>query len=401
MIAINQYLESITIDEIEKDPYPLYARLRKEAPVAYVPALQCWLVTRWDDVQTVTKSADLFTANSPGSPVSIAFGDPAIIQCDGQEHSNLRNGIAPHYLPAKVKAYIDELVAPIAEDAINAFAGQVNVDLMSAYFEPISVQCLAKTFGLKNVDTETLRSWFHGLAMGAINFGADPERARLCEETIADINLALDPIFTRIRQEHDHTPLSHMLRSGMPEEQIRSREEIMPSVLVTLLGGMQEPGHAAATTLFALLNERQFFTAVKQNEDEYLPAAISEGLRWMAPIGTQVRTAVTAVELGGVTIPAGATVSAVLSSACHDESKYTDPARFDLYRQQGGHAAFGFGHHFCAGRWFAQAQIELALSILITRFPDMRLEDPAGVEFFGWEFRAPQTLQVNLGLKSI
>lgn len=396
MIPIDQYLESITIEEIERDPYPLYARLRKEAPVAYVPALQCWLVTRWEDVQTVTKSPELFTARSPGSPVSIAFGESAIIQCDGETHTHLRNGVAPHYLPGKVKAYIEELVTPIAAEAIDSFSTDGPVDLMSAYFEPISVQCLARTFGLEGVETETLRNWFHGLAMGAINFGSDPERARLCEETISEINRALDPIFSRIEIEHDHTPLSHMLRSGAPEGEVRRREDIMPSVLVTLLGGMQEPGHAAGTTLYALLKDQSFFEAVKLKLDQQLPKAIAEGLRWVAPIGTQVRTALVDVELGGATIPAGAVVSAVLASACHDESRYSNPESFELFREQGGHAAFGFGHHFCVGRWFAQAQIELALSILISRFPDMRLVDPEGVDFFGWEFRAPQTLLVEL-----
>ena len=255
MTDLSDYLNAITIDEIEADPYPLYRRLRQEAPVAYVPALNSWLVTRWGDVQTVTKSPARFTAQAPDPPVVIAFGDPAIIHCDGEIHGHLRGGIAPHYLPATVKSYIDDLVTPIATEALDSLAGQASTDLLATYFEPISVQSLARSFGIRDASTETLREWFHGLALGAINFGRDPERARQCQATIDAINAALDPLFERLAHEHDHSPLSHLLRSGMPEGSLRRREDVMPTVLVTLLGGMQEPGHAAATTLYALLSE--------------------------------------------------------------------------------------------------------------------------------------------------
>lgn len=211
------FAESITIEDLENDPYPIYARLRQEAPVAYVPAVNCWLVTRWDHVQTVTKESELFTAEASESPVSIAFGYPPIIQCDGETHKSLRDGVAPHYLPGKVKTYIEDLVTPIVETAIEKFQATGKADLMADYFEPISVSSLARSFGLHDTNTETLRCWFHGLAEGAINFGNDPERARVCNEAIADVNAALDPIFERLEREHDNSPLSHMLRNGLPE----------------------------------------------------------------------------------------------------------------------------------------------------------------------------------------
>lgn len=393
MTALTDYLNTLTIDDIEADPYPLYARLRREAPVAWVPALNSWLVTRWADVQTVTKSNDRFTADAPDAPVVRAFGEPAIIHCDGDIHGHLRGGIAPHYLPAKVRAYIDALVTPIADDALDALGTDTETDLLAAYFEPISVQSLARSFGLDSVSTETLRAWFHGLALGAINFGRDPERARQCQETIHAINSALDPVFERLTHEHDESPLSHLLRMGVPDGTLRPRDEVMPTVLVTLLGGMQEPGHAAATTLYALMAEPALLDAVRADRS-LLPDAIDEGLRWVAPIGTQVRTAVTDTELNGVTLRAGESVSAVIASACHDETRFAEPERFDLYRTDGGHAAFGFGSHLCVGKWFAKAQVEIALNRLLDRYPGLALN--GDVQFRGWEFRAPQALPVTL-----
>ena len=76
---MGSFLESITVEDLETDPYPIYARLRREAPVAYVPAVNSWLATRWDDVAAIGKDPDLFSAEDPNAPVCVAFGMPAII----------------------------------------------------------------------------------------------------------------------------------------------------------------------------------------------------------------------------------------------------------------------------------------------------------------------------------
>ncbi|MGO4840896.1 cytochrome P450, partial [Rhizobiaceae sp. 2RAB30] len=102
------------------------------------------------------------------------------------------------------------------------------------------------------------------------------------------------------------------------------------------------------------------------------------------------------VELGGTLIPAGAPVAALVSSASRDEERFSDPDRFDIHRDEGNHAAFGFGHHFCSGRFFAREQMCLAVRLLLDRFPGLRLAGDEPV-FRGWEFRAPTALHVTLG----
>jgi len=135
--------------------------------------------------------------------------------------------------------------------------------------------------------------------------------------------------------------------------------------------------------------------AVVANLDGLLPKAVDEGLRWVAPIGTQMRQATKDIELGGVTIPAGAPVASVLSSACRDEARYKDPDRFNIHRGETGHAAYGFGSHFCAGRWFAQRLIPHLLRPLLERLPDLKLVPERPPVFRGWEFRAPGSLWVR------
>ncbi len=390
------YAETLTVEEIEADAYAVYARLRAEEPVAYVPALNSWLVTKWDDVTRVTTDTDIFTAVDADAPVVRHFGDPAIIHVDGAQHRELRKGIAPHYAAAKVAEYIDAIVRPIARNCIAAFPENGEVDLLDAYFEPISALTLARTFGVMDADVGTLRRWFHGLAMGAINFGRDPERTAICDETKAEINAAFDPIFAALEAAPNDTPLSHLMYHGMPAGERRPRAYVMPTILVTLLGGMQEPGHGAATTLVGLLENPDQMRQVRADMDTQLKRAVTEGVRWVAPIGTQGRSPKQDVELCGVTIPAGAAVSAVIGSANRDEDVFPNAEAFDMNRTAKQVATFGFGPHFCAGKWMSLAQMELALRILLEEFSQITLDPAKPHDFVGWEFRAPTRVCVKL-----
>ena len=361
------FTNRITVQDLEDDPYPLYARMRREAPVAFVPAVNIWLVTRWADVEHVAKSPELFTAHVKSSPIERTFGKPTILTTDGPVHKELRAGIDPKYKPKAVATYIEPLVRPIADEYLDALLAKGGGDLMAEYFEPISTLSLARSFGFEGIDMPTLRRWFYGLAQGAINLENDPERQKIGDAVSAEISEAADLIFDRLERTPDQSALSHMLHDGMPAGKTRPRALLLPTVKVTLLGGMQEPGHGAGSVLVGLLGNPDQMTDVQRDMDLLLPKAVDEGLRWVAPIGTQTRETTRAVELGGVTIPAGAAVGALVSSASRDEARFTDPDLFNIHRNEGPHAAFGFGPHFCSGRWFARDQMIVAVKVLLER----------------------------------
>jgi cytochrome P450 len=391
---------SVTVAELDRDPYPFYAHLRAHAPVAYVPAVNLWMATRWDDVEAVAKDADTFTAVVESSPVDRCFGQPTIITTDGPVHRELRRATDPKYRPARVNEYIEALVRPVAEDHAELVsrmaAAEGSVDLMTDYFEPISTLTLARSMGFTEVDMETLRRWFRGLAQGATNFENDPAKQAEGDATADEIRAYATRLFDVVETTPDDSALSHMLHDGMPDGQTRPREFLMPTILVTLLGGMQEPGHGAGSVLTGLLTHPDQLRAVQEDRADLLMAAVDEGLRWVAPIGTQTRQTTRDVEIGGVVVPAGEPIAAVVASACHDESRVARPERFDIFRTDGAPAAFGFGGHYCSGHWFARHQVRIALEVLLTRFPDIALVDGYEPSFVGWEFRAPTALPVTL-----
>ncbi|UVK55784.1 cytochrome P450 [Mesorhizobium sp. AR02] len=396
------FAENITVEALEADPYPIYAELRRSAPVAFVPSVNLWFVTRWKDVELVAKSPDTFSAivRAGVSPVERSFGKPTILTTDGETHKQLRQGVDPKYRPRTVAAYAGDLVRSIAEPYLDAIAERGSAELMADYFEPVSTLSLARSLGLADIDMPTLRRWFYGLAQGAINFEKDPKRQEIADAIGAEVGAAVTPTLERLVRAPDDSALSHMLHDGMPEGKTRHIDFLMPTIKVILLGGMQEPGHGAGSILVGLLRNPDQLRQVLDDPATFVPKAVDEGLRWVAPIGTQTRETTRAVEIGGATIPAGAPVAALVSSASRDESRFADPDRFDINRDEGNHAAFGFGHHFCSGRFFAREQMCLAVRLLLERFPDLSLVPGKEPVFRGWEFRAPTTLHVSFGAGS-
>ena len=169
----------------------------------------------------------------------------------------------------------------------------------------------------------------------------------------------------------------------------------MPSLKVILLGGMQEPGHGAGTVLFGLLTHPEQMATVRAGDEVELAAAIEEGMRWISPIGTQGRRTREPVELGGVELPAGEPVAAVIASANRDEARFERADEFDVSRERARLATFGFGRHFCSGHAFARHLERIALRELLERLPRLELDPAHEVPFSGWEFRAPRELRVR------
>ncbi|MCF8526120.1 MAG: cytochrome P450 [Candidatus Nanopelagicales bacterium] len=388
------FAESITVEDLERDPYPIYARLRREAPVAWVPSIGCWLVTRAAEVERVTTQTEIFTAEAPSSPVDRFFGGRTLMTMDGAEHLELRRTLDEKYRPRRVATYIDDLVQPLADRYVTTLMTKEphEAELVTEYFEPISVLALAQTLGLGHVPPQRLQEWFHGLSQGATNFEDDPTKSADNATACSDIESELRPLMAEWQAQPDDSAISSMIHHGCPAGQHREVDDLLPSIKVILLGGMQEPGHGAASCLAALFAHPEQMRWIKEHPDSW-DDVIHEALRWMAPIGTMQATTVQQTTLGGVTIPEGELISAVVSSACHDEELFDSPHVFDIHRPRTPNAAFGYGPHFCAGHAFARDVERISLRTLVEALPSLELTQP--VEFRGWEFRAPTAVHVR------
>jgi cytochrome P450 len=392
MSSIASFAESITVEDLERDPFPIYRRLRDEAPVCHVPAVGLTLVTRWDDVHHVALHPDLFTADVGASPLTRTLGQN-VLTLDGPAQKRIRATLDPPMRPKAVRGYAPGVIMPLAERHLAAIEPDGGAELMATYCEPVSVLALGAVMGLGDVDADTLRRWFGALALGGSNFEDDPEKQAVADAASREIDDQVMPLLDRLAEEPDGSVLSDMLHTEPPEGGRLSRAEVLSNLKLILLGGMQEPGHALGIALWALLTHPEALAEVRA-DPELLAGAVEEALRWHSPVGTQTRQVTQRTELAGVTLEPGTAIAAVLASANQDERHWEQPERFDIHRR-GAHAAFGLGAHHCAGAPLARHEVALPLRLLLERLPRLRLDPGHRVELSGWEFRAPTAVHAR------
>jgi len=395
-LAVRWSLETLRLIDLEDDPYPVLAWLRRDHPVAYAPMLDRWLVTRWADCERIAGDAAAFPAPTARPTMVATFGVPNVLTVDGDQHRALRAPFEAPFRPRAVQVYIDDLVRPVALGLVDGLFRNGSVELMDTYFEPLSVRAFAGAMGIGDVGDATLRTWFHGLGLGATNHGGDPNVQAVADAVCREIEEVLEPLVERRRREPDRSGLSQMIHTGTADGHGRRLEEILPTLKIALLGGMQEPGHGAGSALLGLLtNDRQRAAVVA--DGSLVADVVREGLRWLAPVGFVSRTAARDITVNGVEVPAGAEIDCVIASANRDETRFDRPEDFDIFRTQSAYVAFGYGRHFCAGHYFAREVMRIGLEVLLEACPGIRLDADRPAVVRGFEFRAPRELNVRVG----
>jgi cytochrome P450 len=383
----------LTGDNLYRDPYPVYARLRQEDPVAFFEGTKEYFITRFDDCRTVGSNDRVFgPSDSPDRPEARVMGMPNVLSMSGEEHSSLREAIDQNLTQEAVRRFVDALTRPVVKRYLADLSSRGEANLTADLFEPISVRCIGDVIGLTETPNETLVEWFHAMSAGLQNVSDDPAVWSRLDRALADIDSQLGDLYERSLSKPNHTLMSHVMHGGMPEGKVRSIEEIMPTMKVIILGGLQEPGHAAANAAAGLLLDPEQTQAMAADPKEHALRAFDEGLRWVSPIGVTPRVAAEDIEIAGTHIPAGASIAIVMASANRDESRFEEPDRFNMFRKKRPHFSFGFRPHFCSGHALSRAMGEIALEEAFLQLPGLRLDDSREMKFKGWRFRGVSDL---------
>jgi cytochrome P450 len=384
--------ESITLAELERDPYPIYARLREEEPVAWVPAVQLWLVTRHDDVRHVDLTPDIFTAATDPSTLNRTMGRN-MLGSEGPDQQRIRRITETPFRPRDVEDRTQGMIPKLAHELVDGFVHRGEIDLFTEYCDPMSVRSLQFMLGLDDVPWEDILSWNEGMMPGLANFEGDPDKQMPADRASAELGDAIERVMARLEEEPDGSVLSWMLRYERDGDRM-TRDEIVANTKLMLSGGLQEPRDLIALTVWALASNPDQLDRVR-GDRSLVKAAVEETLRWAGPVGTSTRQTTQPAGLAGVELEEGTLIGAVLASANRDPDRFTDPDRFDIGRKEGAHLAFAIGNHFCLGAWFGRHLARVSLDVLLDRLPDLRLDPERPVTLSGWEFRAPDATWVR------
>jgi cytochrome P450 len=377
----------LTLDDLETDPHPILADLRDNNPVAYLPHMDMWLVTRWDEVTQVCGDPDSFTANTNPSWLAECLGEN-MLTLDGEQHDHLAKGMRPAFAATGSGGEIRALLPAMFDRLIDGFADLEATDLMAAYAEPMANITLIEALGLTGVDWKQMAGWCRGVITGLANFENDPAKSAMASKANHELGVALDRQIDLAMRGGSHRGLADYLRAGF------GRDEIVNNVRLMISGGINEPRDGLGLVVLELLADPSLLARVTA-DPESVRGVIEETLRFHSPVGTATRQTTREVDLGGVPIPPGSIVAAVLASANRDPRHWTDPDRFDPDRREGRHLAFSMGEHRCLGDWMGRQQIRIGVERLLARLPGLSLSE--GVVLRGFEFRGPITLRVDWG----
>lgn len=291
----------INLELLERDPYPVFAELQQHEPVAFVPSLGMWLVTRWDDVVQVCEHPDLFRSNTEPSWLRDCLGEN-MLTLDGAAHDRLADGMRPPFVASTALPVVRNGLPALFDELIDQFPHHASpggeVELMTAYAEPLANLALAAALGW-SVDWHELAVWNRGVCAGIANFENDPQRAQLAATANAELADAIDAALAR-------EELSEYVQRGF------TRDEIVSNIRLMVSGGINEPRDGVALVMWVLLTQPAVMAAVRA-DGAVLRKVIEETFRWVSPVGTATRQAVHDVSLAGVDVPAGSLVAACLN----------------------------------------------------------------------------------------
>ena len=383
--------ETITIPELIADPYPIYARLRKETPVLRVASVGRTFLTKARDTKLVKETPEIFSSDDPNTPMKRAFLAHTLMRKDGEAHALERNAMGSAYSAANIRDVWLPEYAKIAESFVSRLPRGETVDLFGGLAGPFAARCLTHLLGITNASDAEMIRWSQTLIDGAGNFGWRDELFELTDVANAEMDACFMQAITLHRENPNPSALSAMVNAEnpIPLSQIHS------NIKIAIGGGINEPRDALLTILFGLLDNPEQRSHVQENN--LWGDAFDEAVRWVAPIQVSSRLVKEDTELGGFDIPKGDTVMTIQASANRDEDIWDNPENFDVTRAKHPHQAFGNGPHFCQGKHIARRMlVDIMLPVLFDRFPKMELTDPKDVAFQGFGFRGPINLPVIL-----
>src|SRR6516225_4986633 len=383
----------IDVQAFWADPYPDLARMRKEAPIAFVPQLGSTVFTRRDDIFTQEKRIDVFSSHQPNGLMNGLMGHN-MMRKDGAAHMSERAQMFPSVSPRAVRATWLTKFQAHADRILDELAPQGEADLVKAFALPLSAECLKDITGLTNMRYQDMDAWSQAMIDGIANYTGDKAVEARCHAATAGIDAAIDDMIPVVSRHPNSSVLSVLLAAGQPMESIRA------NVKLAISGGQNEPRDAISGSVWALLTHPKQLALVRDGEAKWIDV-FEEYARWIAPIGMSPRRVAKKWSYGGVDFEQDDRVFLMFGSANRDEACFADPERFDITRDTSKSIAFGAGPHYCAGAIASRAMVaDVALPSLFARLNGLRLDAAEQVKIGGWAFRGLLNLPVEWDLNS-
>lgn len=311
----------------------------------------------------VFSSAGGIRPDQPGMPYMIDMDDPA--------HLLRRKLVNAGFTRKRV---MDKLpsIGRLCDTLIDGVIERGECDYVRSIAAPLPMAVIGDMLGVLPEERDMLLTWSDELVCG-LSSHLDEAAIQKVMNTFAAYTAFTNDVIAKRRAEPTDDLFSVLVNAEV-EGQRMSDDEIVMETLLILIGGDETTRHTLSGGSEQLLRHRDQWERVVA-DPELLPSAIEEMLRWTSPVKNMCRTLTRDIDFHGAELKAGEKIMLMFESANFDETVFDDPDTFSIDRNPNSHLAFGFGTHFCMGNQLARLELELLLSRVIDRMPDLRLAD--------------------------
>jgi cytochrome P450 len=369
------------------DPFPLYADLRRRAPI-HRNDLGFWVMARHADCLAVLRdrrassdSLNVAVERMPqGLRTPVAEDDPiaaAMIEMrpflfrDPPDHTRLRGLVSKAFTP-KVVESLRARTQEVVDELLDAAWDADRVDLLEAFAYPLPVRVICDLLGVPADDQDRFKDWSDALARGL-----DPDF--LLTQAVIDARgqavLQFSQYFFELLAERRRAPGGDLLSRLVQAEDggtVLSEAELLSTCILLLVAGHETTVNLISGGTLALLRHPDQMERFRTDPGVHR-SGIEEMLRYVSPVQLTGRALIEDCEFGGVEFAAGDFAMLLIASGNHDPDQFEDPERFDVARTPNNHLGFGFGIHHCLGAPLARMEAQVALTSLVRRAPGLAL----------------------------
>jgi cytochrome P450 len=378
-------------EEVLRDPQPVYARLREEAPCYHVEKWDCYALSRFEDIWNASMDAENYSV-AQGTTAShlltkVQPVTPMINLMDPPEHTQLRSPIAKFFTPGVVRR-LEAQIQTFVDDAFEEVADRKEADLFNDFAAKVSVKvaCLANGFPLADADLLNQLVWRF--------FRRDEEHpAGMTPDGLAAMGEMFGYFIQLIHERRKKGLTGDTVVDLVIGAQVGGRgfadEEAASHMSMFIIGGSETFPKTFASGVHRLWQHRDQRTACAE-DPSLLPDAYQEMLRYDMPTQFLMRMMKNDVTLHGVTMRKDRPVLFLYPSANRDRREFPDPDRFDIRRKAPRILSFGHGIHACIGQHFAKMEGKLCFEKLLAHAPRYEVQEAKlkriRTEFVqGWE----------------
>jgi cytochrome P450 len=346
------------------DPYPLYARLRDEAPMAWNEEHGFWAVSTYADVVAAETDAQTYCAGRGILVEEIGIdypSPPTILHTDPPEHTRYRRLVQPGFRPS-VTRDLEPVVRKQATVLIDEFEAGVPVDVVQALSVPFPLLVISEILGVPEEEWRRCYEWSEAVIPGATDW---PQERR--NELMGDmVGYLLEATKQRRASPRDDV-LSELATATIEGDQLTD-DELTMFLVQLLVAGNETTRNMLSAGLTALADSPEQWRRLREDRS-LAKSAVEELLRFTTPVISFMRTATKDTVLGGQPVAEGEPLLLIFASADRDEAVFGPTAGIlDIGREPNPHVAFGFGNHFCLGAALARLEGRVVLEELLARF---------------------------------